>query len=176
VFGRDETGLWQGALSHCQQQRAVLEKILEEVHTEESLADMLVNFLSSFSFLFFFSPFFFSNLAYSLRRFQVPQVESSSLKERAKVIKADYILNDQHEGKIRDLTEESLHRSLEIKDREEKIQELRHKIQLLEDRVEKAKKQIELDLVRTFPELKEGKISLFLVLLSETRSKRMLQP
>jgi len=87
----------------------------------------------------------------------VPQIESSPLKERAKVIKADYILNDQYEGKIRDLTEESLHRSLEIKDREEKIQELRHKIQLLEDRVEKAKKQVEQDMVRTFLEKKERK-------------------
>ena len=152
MFGRDESGLWQGPLSHCQQQRAVLEKILEEVHAEDSLTDILVNILVTLlcfvlilHFLFFF---FFT---------QVPQIESSPLKERAKVIKADYILNDQYEGKIRDLTEESLHRSLEIKDREEKIQELRHKIQLLEDRVEKAKKQVEQDMVRTFLEKKERK-------------------
>lgn len=71
----------------------------------------------------------------------------SPLKQRARIIKADYILNNEHSGKIKGLSEEIVQRTRDGKDKEEHIKALTLKIEHLADRAEKAKKQAEAQVV-----------------------------
>jgi hypothetical protein len=117
----DGVPLWQALLAFAEKQKAGFEKLLEDSHVDASLIPAIT------------------------------QGDTSPLKERATLIKESYVLNAQSEVKIKTLQDEIQHHLLKATEREEHSQALSVKIQLLEGRMEKSKKQVEQAAVSASP-------------------------
>jgi len=121
-------------VAFAEKQKLSFEKLLDDTHVEASLVDTIVRALS-------LSLWVQINPAHP--SFPQQPTEAGPLKERAALIKGDYVLNSQSEVKIKELQADIQQQQTRALEREEHTQALSVKIQLLEDRMEKSKKQVE---------------------------------